>query len=99
MSFPQQLLKQIDELEEQRRALEKEKQIIYQRLSAYKKDIEKQFSYLIGKKAMCVHEDFLESQPCECVCTSVMALDDYSTVKPLFSRNGKKFIVGSYEWV
>ena len=96
-TFPLQLLKQVDELNESIAKLEKEKQSIYQRLSAYKKTIEKDNSFLIGKKAMCVHID--NPNPVECVCTAVIALDYYSSVKPLFSRNGKQYIVETYEWV
>ena len=38
--FPQQLLKQIDELNDQISIIEKRKQLIYQRLANYKKQIE-----------------------------------------------------------
>ena len=95
--FPQQLLKQVEQLNENIAKLEKEKQSIYQRLSFYKKTIEKDNNYLIGKKAMCIHID--NPNPVECICTAVIALDDYSSVKPLFSRNGKKYIIETYEWV
>jgi hypothetical protein len=95
--FPQQLLRQIEQLNENITKLEKEKQSIYQRLSSYKKTIEKENEHLIGKKAMCIHID--NSNPVECICTAVIALDDYSSVKPLFSRNGKKYIIESYEWL
>ena len=96
-TFPLQLLKQVDELNEKISKIEKEKQSIFQRLSEYKKTIEKDSSFLIGKKAMCIHVD--NPNPVECICTAVKALDDYSSVKPLFSRNGKKYIVETYEWV
>ena len=95
--LPQLLLKQVDELNEQISKLEKEKKHIYERLSLYKKQIEKDNSFLIGKKAICVHID--NPNPVECVCTAIIALDDYSSVKPLFSRNGKKYIIETYEWI
>jgi hypothetical protein len=62
-----------------------------------RKQIEKDNSFLIGKKAICVHID--NPNPVECVCTAIIALDDYSSVKPLFSRNGKKYIIETYEWI
>lgn len=96
-NYPQLLLKQVDQLNETIAKLEKEKQTIYQRLSAYKKTIEKDNDFLIGKKAMCIHID--NPTPVECVCTAVIALDDYLSVKPLFSRKGKKYIVDTYEWL
>ena len=96
-AFPQELLKQVDQLNEQIAKLEREKQQIYQRLSTYKKQIEKENSFLIGKKALCVNID--NPHLTECVCTAVIALDDYSSVKPLFSKNGKKYIIETYEWV
>ena len=95
--LPQLLLKQVDELNEQISKLEKEKKHIYERLQLYKKQIEKDNSFLIGKKAICVHID--NPNPVECVCTAIIALDDYSSVKPLFSRNGKKYIIETYEWI
>ena len=96
-TFPQLLLRQIEQLNEGIAKIEKEKQQIYQRLSSYKKQIEKEHSFLIGKRAICVHID--NPNPVECVCTAVLALDDYASVKPLFSRNGKKYIVETYEWI
>jgi hypothetical protein len=94
---PEYWLKQIDLLNDKISILEKEKQKIYQTLSVYKKKIEKENHFLIGKRAICINED--NPRPVECVCTGVMALDDYSSVKPLFSRNGKKYIIESYEWI
>lgn len=96
-AYPQQLLKQVDRLNEEIRKLEKQKQAIYQRLSLFKKTIEKDNSFLIGKKAMCINAD--NPNIVECVCSAVIALDDYSSVKPLFTRNGKKYIVESYTFV
>lgn len=95
--FAELLLKQVDQLNEAIRKLEKEKQSVYLRLSSYKKTIEEENSFLIGKKAMCTNID--NPRPVECICTAVMAMDDYSSVKPLFSRNGKKYIIETYEWV
>ena len=95
--FPQQLLKQIDELNDQISIIEKRKQLIYQRLANYKKQIENENSFLIGKKAICINND--NPKPVECECTAVMALDDYSSVKPLFSRGHKKYTVETYEWI
>lgn len=91
------LLKQVDQLNQGIANIEKEKQSIYQKLAFHKKQIEKDNSFLIGKNAMCVHID--NPTPIMCVCTGVVALDDYLSVKPLFSRNGKKYIVESYEWI
>ena len=88
---------QIDELNEKRIQIEKEKQLIYKKLFDYKRAIEKNYSFMIGKKAMCIKVH--ETRPVECICTSVIVLDDYKTVKPLFSRNDKKFITESYEWI
>jgi hypothetical protein len=92
-----QLLKQVDQLNENIAKLEKEKQDIYQSLSLYKKIIEKNNEHLIGRKAMCIHID--NPNPVECTCNAVKALEDYSSVRPLFSRKGRKYIVETYEWV
>jgi hypothetical protein len=46
-----------------------------------------QNEYLIGKKAICTHVE--HPKEVECICTAVMCLNDYSGVKPLFSRNGR----------
>lgn len=91
------LLNQIDELNQKILDIEKQKVKIFTMLNEYKKQIEKQHSYLIGKKAMCVHVN--NPNPIECICTSVIALDDYKSVKPLFSRNGKKYIIETFEWI
>lgn len=95
--FAELLLKDIDLLNEAIRKIEKEKQAIYLRLSLYKKTIEQENSFLIGKKAMCIHID--NPRPVECICTAVKVMDDYTTIIPLFSRNGKKYIIETYEWV
>ena len=91
------LLKKIDLINEEIGILENEKHNIYKKLSDYKKQIEKDNSFLIGKKAMCTHID--NPKPIECICTAVIALDDYKSIKPLFSRNGKKYIIDTYEWI
>ena len=95
--YPQQLLRQVDLINDKISALEKEKHKVYQTLSIYKKKIENDNQFLVGKKALCINID--NPKEVECVCTGVMALDDYSSVKPLFSRNGKKYIIESYEWI
>ena len=94
-----QLLKlaEIEKINDQIRKLEKDKQVIYQKLSLYKKILEKQYSFLIGRKALCTNID--NEHLSECICTDVMALNDYINVKPLFSKNGKKYIVETYEWI
>jgi hypothetical protein len=96
-TYPQQLIKQIDQLDEKIATIQKEKDEIFKKLSAYKKQIEKDNSYLIGKKAMCINDT--NTNIVECICTAVIALNDYTNVKPLFNRNGKKYIVQSYEWI
>ena len=96
-TLPQTLLKQVEQLNVQIAKLEKEKQSIFERLALYKKQIEKDNYFLIGKQAMCTHVD--NDKPLLCICTAVIALDDYSSIKPLFSRNGKKYIIETYEWV
>lgn len=94
---PQQLLRDVDLLNDQIRDIEKQKTKIFQKLADYKIQIEQEHSFMIGKKAMCIHVD--NERPMECVCTGVVALDDYENVRPLFSRNGKKYITESYEWI
>jgi hypothetical protein len=96
-NYPLELLKKIDQLNESILSLEKEKQNIYTKLSLYKKEIEKNNSHLIGKKAICTHID--NPNQVECICTGIIALDDYQSIKPLFSKNGKKYIVDTYEWI
>jgi len=94
---PIELLKQIDLLSDKITNLEKEKHSIYQKLAFIKKQIEKEHEYLIGKKAICTHVE--HPKEVECICTAVMCLNDYSGVKPLFSRNGRKYIVDEYNWL
>ena len=94
---PQYLLRELDLINDKISILEKQKQKIYQSLSLHKKKIENDNVFLIGRKAMCVNID--NPKLVECVCTGVIALDDYLNVKPLFSRNGKKYIVETYEWI
>jgi hypothetical protein len=96
-SLPKQLLLEVEKINETILSLENKKRFAYQKLSFYKNKIEEDNSHLIGKRAMCTQID--EPKPVECVCTAVLCLDDYSSVKPLFSRNGKKYIVDSYKWV
>ena len=96
-TYPQQLLRQIDKLDEEIAKIQKEKEEIFKKLSAYKKQIERDNSFLIGKRAMCVH--IYNPQPIECICVAVIASDDYVSVKPLFNRNGKKYITETYEWI
>lgn len=95
--YPKQLLQQIEHINADIELLEKTKHDLYQKLSLYKKKIESDNSYLIGKKAMCTHIE--NPKPVECVCSAVIAVDiDYS-IKPLFKRNGKKYIVDTYKWM
>ena len=94
---PHEILRRIDQFNDQITKIEKEKQESFQKLADYKRQIEKDNNFLIGKKAMCIHID--NPKEVECICTGVIALDDYSSIKPLFSRNGKKYIVESYEWM
>jgi beta-lactamase regulating signal transducer with metallopeptidase domain len=96
-TFPKLLLQELEILSETQRSLEKQKQDIFQKLTSYKKQLEKKNSYLIGKRAMCIHID--NPIPVECICTAVIASDDYETVKPLFSKQGKKYIIESYDWI
>ena len=97
MTHPLRLLGMIDKMNDQIRTLESQKISVYQKLGEYKREIEKQNSHLIGRKAICVN--IYNPKPVECICTAVLALDDYESVKPLFSRNGKKYIVETYDWV
>jgi hypothetical protein len=94
---PIELLKEIDLLNEKITNLEKEKHSIFQKLAFIKKQIEKEHEYLIGKKAICTHLE--HPKAVECICTAVVAKNDYTGVKPLFSRNGKKYIVDEYIWL
>lgn len=91
------LLKQVDLINIEISELENEKLNIYKKLKNYKIQIAKDHQYLIGKKAMCSHIN--RKYDVECVCTAVIALDDFSGVKPLFSHNGKKFIAETYDWI
>ena len=77
--------------------LEKERTSIYEGLARKKLKIVLNNNHLLGKMAMCIGFD--SPKTFECVCTGVKALDDYLTVKPLFSLYGKKFIVETYTWV
>jgi hypothetical protein len=88
---------QIDKLNVQIAVLTKEKQAIFNSISNLKKQLEKEHSYLIGRSAIVVNSDNLRSV--ECTCTAVMALDDCSGVRPLFSRKGQKISADSYEWI
>jgi hypothetical protein len=95
--YAQQLFNQIDELNEKIRKIEENKRLIFVQLALYKKHKEEQYTAFIGKKAICTNYD--NAKPFECVCTKVIILDDYETIKCLFSRNGKKCIVESYEFL
>lgn len=94
---PQELLKQIDQINEKIKLLDAEKTTIYNKLAIYKKEIEFKHRHLIGKKAMCRNTDSEKEFQCECV--AVMALDDYENVKPLFNKGNKKHSVDYYEWI
>jgi len=95
--YPIQLLKQIDDLDSQIAKMRDEKLAIFQRLSNYKSKLVEENAHLIGKKALCVSEG--NPNIVECVCTRVLALDDYESIKPLFKRNGTNYSVVSYEWI
>jgi hypothetical protein len=91
------ILRGIDLINGEISALERERQKLYNELSLVRKQIEKDNSHLIGKEAMCTHID--SHLQIKCVCTAVIAHEDLTGVKPLFSKNGKKFIALDYEWI
>ena len=88
------LLRQVDLIDDQIASLKKERDTIYQKLSAYKLKIEESNSHLIGKNAVCTLSRTGEKKPC--TCTKVKVLDDYETVVPLFSRGEHKVTVDDY---
>lgn len=95
--YLKQLLLDLEIANEKIQKAQKEKDFVYQKLSSYKKSLEKQNSHLIGKKAICLNAH--KGDLVECICTKVVANDDYKTVTPLFKRNGKNYSVVSYEWI
>jgi len=90
------ILRLIDDLTEQQRILEKRKASLYLDLKKIKEQIEHNNKHLIGKSAQITREG---CKPSTAVCTSVIALNDYSGVRPLFELNGKKVSYINYEWV
>jgi hypothetical protein len=96
-TYAEQLLRRIDFLNAEIARIKNEEKSIYDKLSAYKRKIEQDNAHYIGKKAMVVHYE--NETPMLCECTAVIANDDYKTVRPLFKRNGKKYIYITYEWV
>jgi hypothetical protein len=91
------LLLEIEILDDKISKLQKEKQSVFLKISDYKKKLERKHAYLIGRKAICININ--SPKALECVCSGVKCLDDLETIIPLFSRNGKKIIIETYEWV
>lgn len=93
------LLQQIEVISHQQRELVKQKDALYQQLKVCKSQIEKDHAHLIGRRANCWFAD--NPKPAVCVCNAVRALDDYTSVTPLFISlgAGRKMDVEVFDWL
>lgn len=90
-------LKEIDELNEVKSKIERKIQSIHYNINELRNELLQQNKHFLGKKAICSHID--NPHPVECICTYISTLEDCSGIRPHFSRNGKKYLIDTYEWL
>ena len=92
------ILRECDFINEEIQKLRKKEQSKRQEISNIKKMIESEYSYLIGKKAICSNDNDPMLKNIECVCSAVMCTDSFD-IAPLFTHKGKKCSVDVFDWL
>lgn len=92
------ILRQCDFINDEIQKLRKIEQGKRIEISAIKKAIENEHSYLIGKKAICSNDDGSLFKNIECVCSGVKCTDSFD-ISPIFTHKGKDCTVDIFDWI
>ena len=92
------ILRECDFINEEIQNLRRKEQSKRVEINGIKKAIENEYSFLIGKKAICSNLDDPSFKNIECICNAVICTDSFE-IAPLFTHKGKKCSVDIFDWI